>query len=518
MSTDPSDADAPATHAQPAAAGVSSAIASRALRGGLVTATGTVGGFVIRLASNAFFARQMTPDEFGVWGFAAVWATLAGLPYAMSLPTAMLQLPPGTRHLFGTIRAMSLKLVALVLAASAVAALVIGLVQGPAVAHCFIGLALGQAVSAIGYVYDGALQRSMRYHVVAAARFAGVVGGLVVAIPFALATPGPFVLVLRDALPPLLSLAIVVIYLRRHKEHPELALETGHDPDTAQAARRLGAGLLANRLVEALVNRLDSLLVGLAFGERALGNFDQARYLAGLPNAVTGTFTHSVALRTFAAVRDDPTRLTRALTLLQWLTARVTLAGTCLCLVAPELIVRLLFGPGWDLSADMLRTFAPWLALVPLVVNQQVFLTAIGTLAPVRQALLLNACALPLGLAVALWLEAPALAPLGNTLGYLVMFIALAWMTRTSTVEGSPGPIRLTPRWMVAPLGAVGGGVAVGAAVQASLGPDANSLPTGALAALAALAAYVCALFLLEGRALVAELRYLLQAARRRPR
>ena len=480
-----------------------------------MTASGTIAGFLIRLASNAFFARQMTPEEFGVWGFAAVWATLASLPYAMSLPTAMLQLDRGVRHLFGTVRTLTLRLVAGVLVTSALAAFIIGGTQGASVAWCFLGLILGQAFSAIGYVHDAALQRAMRYDVVAATRLAGVAGGLLVAVPFALATPGPLVLVLRDSLPPVLSLGLAMVYLRRHRRDPDLALEGGYDPATARAVRSLGAGLLGNRLVEALVNRLDSLLVGFAFGERALGSFDQARYLAGLPNAVTGTFTHSVALRTFAAVRDEPARLARALSLLQWLTARVTLAGTCLCLVVPELLVELLFGAGWGLSAEMLRTFAPWLALVPLVVNQQVFLTALGSLAPVRRSLLLGALALPLGIGVALPLEDAAWTPLGNTLGYLAMFIALI-VTPEAQLPGAARRRELL-RCFLPPFAGVGASALSAFTVRMTVAGG-GSRSEEAIVGAVALAAYVGTLFLLEGRAVIAELHYLVASATKRTR
>jgi O-antigen/teichoic acid export membrane protein len=479
-------------------------IASRALRGGLVTAGGTVAGFLVRFGSNAFFARQMTPEEYGAWGFAAVWASLAALPYALSLPTAMLQAAPGARHLFGTVVRLSVKLAAAVMAVSLVAAIILWQVQGETVAQCFLALALGQAIASVGLAFDAALQRAMRYHVVAGARLAGVLLGLAVTVPLAALTPGPLVLALRDVLPPVLGLGLVAIYLRRHRG--ALALDGGHDPETARAVLTLGRGLLVNRMFEALVNRLDSLLVGLALGERALGSFDQAKYLAGLPNAVTGTFTHSVALRTFAAVRDDPPRLGRALALLQWATARVGLAGTTLCLAAPGLLVTVLFGPGWELSVGMLQAFAPWLTLVPLVSNLQVFLTAVGALTPIRQALLLSAVVLPAGVAVALAADAAWLSPLGNGLGYLAMLGVLVAALGRLGLGIAPGRLL---RDLLAPPALAAAAGTLAAALARFAGFASADLAGEAIAGGLALLTYAAALFFLEGRALMAELRYL---------
>jgi O-antigen/teichoic acid export membrane protein len=109
-----------------------------------VTAGGTIAGFLVRFASNAFFARQMTPEEYGAWGFAAVWASLAALPYALSLPTAVLQADAGTPRLLGSVVRLGVKLAAVVMVLSALGALVVWQLQGAVVAQCFLALALGQ--------------------------------------------------------------------------------------------------------------------------------------------------------------------------------------------------------------------------------------------------------------------------------------------------------------------------------------------------------------------------------------
>jgi len=453
------------------------------------------------LISNFIFARHITPDEYGIWGFATVYASFVGIPFALSFSTAMLQLGPEHRKVFGTVRRMTLLLSLALVIPMLIVAVILDATGSTVLANCFLGTAAGQVVTAIGGVYEGALHRMMRYHFVAFVRIFSIGLSIAMTIPLALTTPGPFVLVLRDILPPLIALITVMIYLHRQHASAALGIETGFDRATARATWQLGKGLFVNRAFEIAVNRLDSLVVGLVLGKGSLGYFDQAKYIAGLPSAAIAPFSQSVALRTFSALRDDAVRLGRAFQLVQWAVARAGIVFAFGCLIAPELVIQIVYGPGWEVSAEMLRFFAIWIFAVPLISNQQIFFIAIHTFAPARWAFIVNAVVLPIGLLPALLLDEPTIAPLGNSLAYLAMLIALNHYLAKRQLSGWPN--------LIAPLIAFGGIGALALVARFTIFSTFAPPIAAALTLAFGLVGFGIALFALEGRAIRVELRYL---------
>ncbi len=501
---------APPPAAPPPAITPPGPVARRAVLGSLTTAGANLAGFFIRFASNFIVARHLLPDDFGVYGFALVYAAFAGLPWALSLPQAIVQLDPGHARLFGTVRRLQLYLALALAPITAIVAVVLDATHGPAVAACFLGLAAGQAIGSLSATYDAVLQRAMRYHFLAVVRVASIAASIGLTLAALFARPGPFVLVLRDVLPPLLALGAVALYLHRHRADPALEQERGFDRASARAVWGLCRALAINRAFEVVVNRLDALAVGLVLGERGLGHYTQAKYLAGLPNAVIAPFSQSVALRTFSAVRDDHPRLVRALHLVQWAVARASFAFALGCVVAPDLITHVAFGPGWDLAAQMLRFFSGWIVMVPLTANIQMFFTATQDWAPVRLAFVANAVVLPVALLPALLTDSPVIAPLANSIAYVAM---VAVLLHQAAARGLA-----VHRHLLAPALATLGAAAIALFARATFIPTATAglWDSGLGGAAIAFAAFAFLLFAFEGRAIAVELRYLRDVIRRR--
>ncbi|MFO0746681.1 MAG: oligosaccharide flippase family protein [Myxococcota bacterium] len=477
-----------------------------ALVGSLSTFGGSLMGFALRLGLNMVYARHIEASAYGAYALASVAASFVGLPFAASFSQSLVQLDAGHRGLFGTVWRLT---VWQCLATVGIGLVALGVLfathDDPRIAHCFLGLLGGQMLTAMAAVYENVLNRRLRYTAVAAIRFGGIVFSLAVATPFAFLSPGPFVLVLRDALPALLSLLVIVpmVMAGRYLEPGDRA----YDKTTATAVLALGRAVFVNRALEIALARLDSLLLGAVLGEKPLGHYEQARYLAGLPNAAVAPFGQSVGLRTFAVVRDDPPRLARALALLQWAISRFLAVFSLAVIIAPDLAVRLVYGPGWDDAAMNLRLLALWLWLMPLMANQQMLLTALQTWWPIRIGYILGAATLALALVpVALTREA-ALVPLAQTAGIGVVFLVLQRAARAAVA---------VPRGIFwPPLAAAALASAAGLGLRA-LTPGLDVYPQAALAAALGVLVYIAALFALERKHMLGELRYLRDVLRRR--
>lgn len=502
----PSDAHEPAP-APPSGRG----IARRAIVGALTTSAGTLLGFALRFVSNFLLARYLLPEQYGTYGLAAVYAAFAGLPYSLSFAQALVQLGPEQGRLFGTVRAMSLWLVAASVPLSLGAAYVASRLHGATAGLAVLGLGAGQALAAISSVYEGTLHRAMRYELVALLRVTTVAVSTALTVVLALWTGSTLVLVLRDVAPPALTLLALLAYLASGRRRAELGLESGVDRATAARVWQLGRAILLNRAFEVAVNRFDSLAVGLVLGERSLGYFEQAKYIAGLPGALIAPFGQTIALRTFTAVRDDEARLRRAVELLQWAVARVGVLFAVGCVVAPELVIRLVFGPGWEPSAAMLRYFALWVVVTPLATNLQVLFMSLERWWWIRASLVVNAVVLPLALLPALLSERSELAPLGNGLAYLATLLVLTQRASTLRLARLRG-------LLVPALSLLIGGV-VGLVVLSRLeGTPSFGSPhvRSSVGLVAALAATLLSWLALEGRAIATQARYLVDLVRRR--
>ncbi len=334
-------------------------ISRNAVLGSFTTAGGSLLGFAIRFGMNALLARYLAPEQFGVYAQASVYAAVVCLLGAFSFPQALVLLPdmPG---ISATVRRLTALSAAAIVVIGALIWPLLSEVRGTDIAHCFFALLVSAAIGAYGSTFEAELQREHRWHVAAGLRLGANVATVGIVIPIGLIAPGPFVLVLRDALTPILVMS-VILFVRWRKGHQRSV----YDATTAQAVWKLGKALFWNRGLEVILHKVDSALVGELLGQRTLGFYDQARYLAALPGALVAPISNTVGLRLLSSLHDDPTRRARAFALLQWGVARLVFVFGLGALLAPELAVRVLYGPAWGEAAPILQVLALWCVLVP---------------------------------------------------------------------------------------------------------------------------------------------------------
>jgi O-antigen/teichoic acid export membrane protein len=476
-------------------------VGRNAVLGSLSTAGGSLLGFVARFAMNAVLARHIAPDAFGVYAQGLVYASFVGLLLAFSFPQALLQLPdmPGLQ---AAVRRLTAGSVLAMVSLSALLYPLIAHFRGAGVAECFAGLVAGQAIAAYGGTFEGELLRQHRWHATAGLRLAANAATVALVVPIGVAFPGPLVLVLRDALVPVLLISVMA-WLRRRKG----STPSAYQPAAGRAVWSLGRALFWNRGLEIVLHKVDSALVGELLGQRALAHYDQARYLASLPAALVSPVSNIVGLPLMASLGGDPARRARAFWLLEWGVARVVFLFALGCVLAPELAVRVIFGPDWAGSAPILQVLALWCALVPISTNHLVLLTATQSWQAIR-----------LGFITALLVLVPgllALIPLWSALGAaaastLAVAAELAIRARgTARQLGARTPPRLALPLLTALSAGGAGGYLVSRVTAPTWGGQALVLGAGLLAALVTLTA-------LEGRRAVRELRYLRDLIRRR--
>ncbi len=464
-------------------------LARTATRGGIGTFGGSMAGFSGRFLLNAALARLIAPESFGVYALALGIAGLASLPAALSFPQAILQLDrvPG---LFRSALQLTFLSHLGAFALVGVGALVGGSVESATVAKTVLGLGIVQLLTGPAACLEAQLQRDLRFQRVVVIRLWGLVISIGAALAVARLWPGPLVLVVRDAVPLVVSLGLAAHALRGSP-----ALREPVTPAARRSVLRLAPQLFVNRALEIGFHTGHILVLAALVGDRTLGFYEQARYLAGLPSMGFQPVLWSVGLRTFRELANDAMRRSRALAIVDFVLLRCGLVFAIGFAVAPDLATRIVLGPSWDDAAELLPSFVLMVVAQPLTLSRLTLFTALERWRPLRLAHLGAA----LGLALALpptWLLAGR-----EWLGFGYSAAVLGMLAVLAASSGGLESRSLAPA-LLAALGAT----ALGVAVRSMAGAG---LAGAGLAAGAALAGFAGLLLAVEGRKLRSELAYL---------
>jgi O-antigen/teichoic acid export membrane protein len=224
-----------------------------------------------------------------------------------------------------------------------------------------------------------------------------------------------------------LVLKIALLYVWRPVWRPRLAWS----PSIMRYFLRFGShSVLAEVLLRAL-DRVDDLWTGIYLGEMSLGFYSRAYTFATYPRGVLATPVNLVAGGTYAELRGDRARLSRAFVYTNVLLLRsgFFLAGL-IALVAPEFI-RLMLGAKWLPMLAAFRLMLVFTLLDPIKMTVAWLFMAVGRPDQVMKARVVQLVVLMAGLIL---LGLP-LGVAGVALAVDVMLVAgmaiLLWQART---------------------------------------------------------------------------------------
>jgi O-antigen/teichoic acid export membrane protein len=192
------------------------------------------------------------------------------------------------------------------------------------------------------------------------------------------------------------AVTIVALYVYKPAWRPRLAWS----PPIARYYLRFGSrNFLASVLWTAL-DRIDDLWTGVYLGDTPLGFYSRAYRFATYPRTILAAPIDSVAMGTYAELKGDRPRLSRAFFQISALLVRsgFFLAGL-MALVAPEFI-RLALGDKWYPMLDAFRLMLVFTLLDPLRKILSHLFTAVGKPEQVIYSLLIRLLVLIIGLYV----------------------------------------------------------------------------------------------------------------------
>lgn len=426
--------------------GTGSDIARRFARGAAVIAAANWAVQAMNLVAGLWVARLLGPEAFGLYAFVVAVNEFISIVKGLSVGPALVQSQEESDELWDSGYAISFLqgVVGLVIAA-AVAPLLFR--ERGADAAWFI-LVLG--VARLGLLLSDAvaaqLDRRLRYGAAAVILLFTRFVASALCVGLAYWGWGAWSLAIRDllvGLVPVLMTQMVARYRFRGRV------------DRASIRRILSfAGpLFVSRTVDTFVQRLDRLAVGWLFGNTAVGLYDRSRFIADF-GPLAATPVTRVTFNLYSRLQEQPARLARAFSLVNFLLVRLFLAWAVVLIVYPEQTLRLLLGADWIPAADALRVLGLYAAVFPVLQNMQILLyTQARAFVNVRVQLVQVAVLVP-GLLAGAYLQSLAAVAASLLVSYVVA-TALSWRALGDVVR------RAGLRLYGPPLAALAGTLAV---------------------------------------------------------
>ena len=314
----------------------------------------------VQLVIAMVLARLVTPEEFGLVAVVTVFTNFFALLCDMGLSVGVVQHRElGDEELSGLFlfsAGLAVALAVLFALVGLPAGLLFGGSEagsdgGASLRSLFAASSPGVFFAALNAVPNGILRRQKRFLAIGVRLVAvNLVTGCA-AVAMAFAGAGCYALVAQFVLSCALSFAWnFALSGLRVRRAPVLG--------PLRAVWGFSSFQMAHGFVNYFCRNMDNLLVGLAFGNAALGFYDKAYRVSGYPVSGFTSVVASVLHPYLADYRDQPEQIYRRFVdLTRAVFAVGVLASACLA-AAPGEVVAVLFGEQWGDAAPLLRALS----------------------------------------------------------------------------------------------------------------------------------------------------------------
>ena len=312
---------------------------------------------VLSFVTTLLVARILMPADYGVMALASVWTTFVGMVAEMGLGAAIIQFRDLDRREIDTCFWITMTLATVGWAALSLSAPMIASWFGvPRLTEVLPVLALVLPLTSCRVVSDSLLRKSLALDRVSQAEVLGGLAALPVMVGCALAGLGVWTLVVGALLAPTVRSAATVAFA---PWRPGFRL----GGKRAREALHFSLASLGARVLWALREEADQLIVGKLSGQVVLGFYAMAKELACLPGSKISTVVNTLASPIMAELQTNIDAMRAAFYRAMRLTAAIALPTSAgMALVAGEMIAVLL-GPKWLSSVPLLRLLCLYAAV-----------------------------------------------------------------------------------------------------------------------------------------------------------
>ncbi len=345
-------------------------LAHRSTRGVLVFTAGNTATYGLSLIATVIMARLLGPDSFGEAVLAITIAEFLAATAAWNFPSALLRERDEEVALaFNTSLYLWAGIVVVVLGIAAAVGTVLWFLESPRVGQIFIAVVVGRMVSNLADCFSADLARRFAYGRYSLINFLSQAFANGSAVVLAVAGAGAWSLAWRDMGVAYVSIALSVAWSR-------FRFHRGFNKEKARELFTFGSKMIGSRLGDMVFHRYDNLMVGALAGTNPLGLYSQAYLVAESGTKAFAPALSSVPLSTYSRLQGNHELTQRTYDFITYLLVRAVAPIGILCLLVPEEILTVLFGPAWAPGANMLRGLAGYAVLLPIFEHHRALLVA----------------------------------------------------------------------------------------------------------------------------------------------
>ena len=343
------------------------------------TTTGQLVNFVSSFSANLFLVRLVGVPIFGELAVASALVEILAFMASFAVNQAVIQYAEDGDRALAAAVALSLALSGMVAVVGLVACIALRHVYGGPVALFAAWLFGSKALQMLTSPYLMLYERHFEYFRLAMLRFgaAAVANWTAVVIAWQGWSAGS--LIVRGVAPDFLTFAFVLVFIVPNVGLVKLARKA--ERSQLMRAFTFGVNVWALRSLEQVLYNIDVLLIKYWFPSSSgylLGCYNQAGYIAGLPNALASSLSQTVAYRLYTATKASGQHLTAIVNGITRIVSRGLIPFTLVLLLCPEELLRLLYGEVWIGAAPMLRILGVYSIVVAVYSNLRSLLVAMG--------------------------------------------------------------------------------------------------------------------------------------------
>ena len=326
---------------------LTSTIASRTARGGVVTMVSHGLKFAISIVATAVLARLLSPQDYGLVGMVAVFTGFVAMFKDAGLSLATVQRAEISYEQISTLFWVNVSLSAAITAVMVVLAPLIGwFYSEPRLVLITIATATGFIFGGLAVQHEALLKRQMRFYALSVIAFVSMMVGYAVGIAFAWRGAGYWSLVFSQLA--LLATNAVGVWIVCHWRPGRPQRNTG-----VRSMLSFGGNVTGYALINYISNNSSNLVVGRMFGPQPLGLFTKAAQLLSLPTEQINEPLATVSIPALSRLADAPERYRLAYLRIMEKVIMLTMPAIALMMATSDWVVRIILGPQWTASAKL---------------------------------------------------------------------------------------------------------------------------------------------------------------------
>jgi PST family polysaccharide transporter len=320
-------------------------IASRTVRGGVVTIASHGLKFVLSIGATAVLARLLSPQDYGLIGMVAVFTGFVALFKDLGLSLATVQRAEISYEQISTLFWVNVSLSAAITAVMIALAPLIGwFYSEPRLVLVTIATATGFIFGGLAVQHEALLKRQMRFYALSVIAFLSMMIGYAVGILCAWRGAGYWSLVFSQLALLASNMLGVWLVCRWRPGRPQR--NSG-----VRSMLSFGGNVTGYAVVNYISKNCDNLIVGRIFGPQPLGLYSKAVQLLALPTDQINEPLATVSIPALSRLADSPERYRQAYLRIMEKLIMLTMPAVTLMLATSDWLVRIVLGSQWDYTA-----------------------------------------------------------------------------------------------------------------------------------------------------------------------